>query len=355
MGAVLKSGFVAIAAATLLLAALWQTPPSPPERPLALPEETHLRNVRQLTFGGENAEAYFSPDGRHLIFQAHQGRDACDQIYTMNSDGSGKRLVSTGQGKTTCAYFFPNGNRILYSSTHLHDPTCPPRPDYSHGYVWPFYAGYDIFTARPDGSDLHPLTSTPGYDAEATISSDGKKIVFTSARDGDLDIYVMDSDGTHVRRLTHELGYDGGAFFSPDGTKIVYRAHHPTDPDEIADYRALFAHGLIRPTRLEIWVMDADGSNKRQVTNNGAANFAPFWHPDSQRIIFASNLANPEGRNFDLYLINLDGSGLEQVTFHPDFDGFPMLSPDGRQLVWASNRNQRRRGETNIFIADWVE
>ncbi|MFQ5779145.1 MAG: TolB family protein, partial [Terriglobia bacterium] len=267
-----------------------------------------------------------------------------------------------GQGKTTCAYFFPGSDRILYSSTHAEDPACPPRPDYSRGYVWPVYADYDIFTARPDGSDLHRLTHTPGYDAEATVSRDGKKITFTSARDGDLDIYVMDSDGNNVRQLTHEVGYDGGPFFSPDGSKIVYRAHHPTDPEEIADYRALLQDGLIRPTRLEIWVMDADSSNKRQVTSNGAANFAPFFHPDGQRIIFASNLAAAGSRapaggagNFDLYLINLDGTGLERVTYHPAFDGFPMFSSDGRRLVWASNRNQRRRGETNIFIAEWVE
>jgi Tol biopolymer transport system component len=326
-----------------------------PPASLSLPEEKHLRNVRQLTFAGENAEAYFSADNRELIFQSHEGAEACDQIYTMTTDGSGRRRVSTGAGKTTCAYFFPRANSILYSSTHLADPACPPRPDYSRGYVWPVYASYDIFTARRDGSRLRRLTATPGYDAEATVSADGRKIVFTSMRDGDLDIYAMDANGKNVRRLTSELGYDGGAFFSPDGTKIVYRAHHPATPEAVADYQALLAQGLIRPTQLEIWVMNADGSGKRQVTRNGAANFAPFWHPDGRRIIFASNLADPRGRNFDLYLINEDGSGLERVTFHPDFDALPMFSSDGRLLVWASNRNQKARGETNIFLADWVE
>lgn len=335
----------------LLGSALVAEPPAS----LTLPEEKHLRHARQLTFGGENAEAYFSGDNRRLIFQAHEGPDACDQIYLMDLNGGDKRRVSTGQGKTTCGYFFPSGKRILYSSTHLAGPACPPRPDYSRGYVWPVYADYDIFTARRDGSGLKRLTATPGYDAEATVSADGRKIVFTSARDGDLDIYAMDADGRNVRRLTQEPGYDGGAFFSPDGSKIVYRAHHPADPAAIEDYQALLRDGLIRPTRLDIWVMNADGSEKRRLTDNGAANFAPFWHPDSRRIIFASNLADPHSRNFDLYLIHLDGTGLERVTYHPDFDGFPMFSSNGRQLVWASNRNARQRGETNIFLADWAE
>ncbi|MCL6565935.1 MAG: hypothetical protein K6U09_05880 [Acidobacteriia bacterium] len=320
------------------------------------PAEIRLRNIRQLTFAGENAEAYFSHDNRWLIFQGHEGEDRCDQIYIMDVEGRHRRMVSTGQGKTTCAYFFPDGEHILYSSTHAAGPDCPPpRPDYSRGYVWRLNPEYDIYTARRDGSELRRLTTTPGYDAEATVSPDGRTIVFTSLRDGDIDIYAMDADGTNVRRLTHELGYDGGAFFSPDGTRIVYRAHHPQDAAEIADYKALLETGLLRPTRFEIFVMDADGSNKRQVTRNGAANFAPFWHPDGRRIIFASNLHAPRSRNFDLYLIQADGSGLERVTYHELFDSFPMFSSDGRWLVWASNRNQARPSDTNIFLADWVE
>ena len=326
--------------------------------PLALPSETHLRNVRQLTFGGENAEAYFSADDKQLIFQSSGEGVACDQIYTMPveaSAGGQKKLVSTGKGRTSCSYFFPSGKRILFSSTHLASPDCPPRPNYSRGYVWPIYSIYDIFTVKPDGSDLRRLTTTPGYDAEATISRNGKKIVFTSMRDGDLEIYTMNADGRNVRRLTHELGYDGGAFFSPDGKKIVYRAEHPGTPEQLADYKALLADGLIRPGNLELWVMDADGSHKRQITSNGAANFGPFWHPDGKRIIFASNMADPKSRDFDLYLIGADGAGLERVTYHPEFDGFPMFSSEGRRLVWASNRNNARRGETNIFLADWSE
>lgn len=306
-----------------------------------------------LTNGGENAEAYFSADASRLIFQATRpGISSCDQIFTMDADGTDVRMVSSGKGSTTCAYFFPSGDRILYSSTHEHSPECPPRPDYSQGYVWALHP-YDIYTARVDGSDLRKIGSSAAYDAEATISPDGSRIVFTSARDGDLDIYTMNPDGSDIRRLTSELGYDGGAFFSPDGTKIIYRAHHPKTPEAIADYRRLLAQNLIRPSQLDIFVMDVDGSHRRQVTNNGAANFAPYMHPDGERIIFSSNLDDPSGRNFELYLINVDGSGLERITNSPDFDGFPMFTPDGRRLVFASNRHQANPGETNVFIADW--
>ncbi|HEY7402300.1 MAG TPA: hypothetical protein VIB39_02165 [Candidatus Angelobacter sp.] len=329
--------------------------------PLTYPGEKHLRNVRQLTFGGQNAEAYFSFDDRYLIFQHQGGNVPCDQIYTIpveTPDGkpAQPKLVSTGKGRTTCSYFFPSGNRILFSSTHAATAECPPKPDYSKGYVWPIYPTYDIYTAKPDGSDVRRLTNSPGYDAEATITRDGKHIVFTSMRNGDLDIYTMDADGSHVRQLTHELGYDGGPFWSYDGKKIVYRAEHPKTPEEIADYKSLLAQGLIRPGNLEIWVMDADGSNKHQVTHNGAANFAPYFLSDGKRIIFASNVADPKnGRDFDLYIINEDGSGQERITFYPDFDAFPMFSSDGKKLVWASNRNGKEPHETNIFIADWVE
>ncbi|NJD09691.1 MAG: hypothetical protein FIB01_04325 [Gemmatimonadetes bacterium] len=321
----------------------------------AQPDEPHLRNLRMLTHGGENAEAYWSADGRQLIFQATRpGGTGCDQIFTMNPDGSGLRMVSTGKGRTTCAYFFPAGDRIIYSSTHRAGAECPPPPDFRMGYVWGLFE-YDIFAADPDGGHLRQLTATPGYDAEATISPDGRTIVFTSVRAGDLDIYAMDADGGNVRRLTSEVGYDGGPFFSRDGKQIVFRARHPTDSAELADYRRLLASALVRPGQLDIWVMNADGTGKRQVTDIAAANFAPFFHPDGQRIIFASNVHDPSGRNFDLYLVRSDGSGLERVTSHPEFDGFPMFSPDGRQLVFASNRGAARPGDTNVFLADWVE
>ncbi len=345
------SALTALAAAPLL--ACWASTPGPVAAPGPSPEagEAHFANIRQLTFGGQNAEAYFSRDGRRLTFQATTDTAGCDQQYVMNVDGSDVRRVSNGQGKTTCGYFYNGDRRVLFASTHAAGPACPPRPDMSQGYVWGL-DDFDIYTARPDGSDLRRLTSSPGYDAEATLSPDGRRIVFTSVRDGDLEIYTMNVDGSDVRRLTHEVGYDGGPFFSHDGTRIVYRAGHPA-PEQQAGYRALLQRNLVRPTQMELWVMDADGSNKRQITRLGGANFAPYFTPDDRRIIFSSNHTNPRGRNFDLYLVNLDGTGLEPVTTHGEFDGFPMFSPDGRKLVWASNRNGRVPGETNIFIADW--
>jgi Tol biopolymer transport system component len=327
---------------------------SPSTQSLALPQEKHLRNIRQLTFGGENAEAYFSADGKKLIFQSTRAGHECDQIYTMNIDGSGVRMVSTGDGRTTCSYFLPGDKRILYSSTHLGAKQCPPRPDFSQGYVWAVYDTFDIFIANPDGSNLKQLTKSPGYDAETTISRKGK-LVFTSKRDGDLDIYTMDANGGNVKRLTNELGYDGGPFWSYDGKQIVYRAYHPQTEKEKSDYVALLKQNLIRPTVLDIWVMNADGSNKRQVTHLNKASFAPYFFPDGKRIIFSSNNADPKGRDFDLYVIKTDGTGLERITYNDTFDGFPMFSPDGKKLVFASNRNATTRGDTNIFIADWVQ
>ena len=165
----------------------------------------------------------------------------------------------------------------------------------------------------------------------------------------------MEGNGKKEKGLTKQVGYDGGAFFSTDGKQIVYRAHHPTDPKEIEDYRTLLRQGLVRPTRLELFVMDADGSKQRQITRHGAASFAPFFHPDGKRIIFSSNLGDPRGREFDLYIIHVDGSGLERITYADGFDGFPMFSSDGKRLVFASNRNAAKPGDTNLFIADWVE
>ena len=343
--------FVSLSAAVFSAGQSTANKPSPVE----WPQEKRLRNVRQLTDGGENAEAYFSGDGRSLIFQSKRDGRPCDQIYTMRADGSDVRMVSNGKGRTTCSYFFPNGKRILFSSTHLASPDCPPPPDYSHGYVWAIYPGYDIFTARPDGSDAKQLTKTEGYDAEATFSTDGRKVVFTSMRDGDLDIYTMDADGKNVRRLTSELGYDGGPFFSRDGRRIVYRANHPKTPEQVGRYKKLLADNLIEPNALEIWVMDSDGRNKRQVTSLGVASFAPYFFPDGRRIIFSSNYPSIKSRDFNLFVVGVDGAGLEQVTFNDTFDGFPMFSPDGRKLVFASNRNAAARGDTNVFIADWNE
>ncbi len=343
-------GSLALAAAVLVPLAATQAPP-PAKAPLERAGETHLRNVSQLTNGGENAESYFSFDGKQLIFQSTAGH-ACDQIYTMNIDGSGKRLVSTGKGRTTCSYFYPDGKSILYGSTHKGGDACPPTPSFEHGYVWPIYDTYDIYRANPDGSNPVPLTTTPGYDAEATIAKDGR-VVFTSVRDGDMEIYSMNGDGSDVRRLTNNPGPDGGPFFSADGSKIVFRGRTETGP-ALDDYLGLLKKALWRPTSLEIFVMNRDGSGLKQITNLKSASFAPFFTPDGTQIIFSSNYGDPKQRNFDLFLVNVDGTGLTRVTNNETFDGFPMFSPDGRKLVFASNRNAAKEGETNVFIADWI-
>jgi len=319
--------------------------------------EKHLKNIKQLSFAGENAEAYFSSDGKQLIFQSKRDGLGCDQIYTMNSDGSNVKMVSNGEGRTTCSYFFKDKKKILYASTFLGNRACPPSADYSKGYVWAIYPDYDIVTANADGTDIKQLTATKGYDAEATVSPDGKKIIFTSMRNGDLDLYSMDKNGKNVKRLTDELGYDGGAFFSPDSKQIVYRAYHPKTEREVARYKQRLSENLIEPTTFEVWTMNADGTNKRQVTKLNSASFAPFFTPDGKRIIFCTNYfaTDKQKRNFDLALINTDGTGLERVTFYESFDGFPMFSPDGKKLVFASNRNAAKQGDTNVFIADWVE
>jgi TolB protein len=322
--------------------------------PAQTPAERHLRKIRQLTFGGENAEAYFSSDGTRLIFQSTREGTPCDQIFTMKIDGSDLKRVSTGTGRTTCGYYYPGGKEILFASTHTANAACPPKPSFERGYVWPIYDGYDIYRANPDGSNLRPLTTTAGYDAEATIAPDGT-IAFTSVRDGDMEIYTMRADGSGVKRLTSNPGPDGGPFFSWDGKKIAYRGRPLTPGAELSDYLALLKDHLWRPTKLELYVMDRDGSHNTKVTSLGAASFAPSWHPDMKRLIFASNVKDPQQRNFDIFLVNLDGSGLEQVTFNETFDGFPMFSPDGKHVVFASNRNAKTEGETNVFLAEWID
>jgi TolB protein len=313
--------------------------------------ESHFGTIRQITYGGENAEAYFSPDGKWLTFQSTRDGRTCDQQYIVRVDGTDLRRVSDGTGKTTCGYFIENGKRLLYGSTHAHQAECPARPDPSKGYVWGLDP-FDIYTSDLDGKNRKALTNYGVYTTEATVSPDGKSIVFTSLKDGDLDIYTMNVDGTNMKRLTTTPGYDGGAFFSPDGKKIVYRSWHPSG-DSLAAYQALLAQRLVRPNKMEIWTMNADGSDQRQITKLGGANFAPFFTPDGKRIIFSSNHKQPRSGNFDLFLVNLDGSGLEQVTTEGTFDGFPMFSPDGKYLIWASNRNAPKANGTDLFVAEW--
>ena len=324
--------------------------------PLIKQGEDRFGEITQLTFEGENAEAYWAFDGSALIFQSTPtAGEGCDQIYTIDPATGARERVSTGDGRTTCSYFYPGGDRILYSSTHHFSLACPTPPDFAMGYVWAVYPSFDIFAADADGSNVVQLTSSFGYDAEATFSPTGDRIIFTSVRDGDLDLYSMRPDGSDVTRITDRLGYDGGAFYSPDGTKIVWRAHYPETREAREDYLSLLAEGLIRPSALDIYVADADGSNPRQLTDNGAANFAPYWHPSGEQIIFSSNMDDPRGRDFELYLINVDGTGLERVTWSEGFDGFPVFHPDGTKLVFGSNRNESHEGNTNLFLVEWLD
>lgn len=323
--------------------------------------DRHLANVTQLTFEGDNGEAYFSWDGKKLIWQSSRGGYACDKIWTMNIDGSDKRMVSPDHGAHTCSFFFPDG-RIIFASTSHNPGDCPPKPKTPKGarYVWPLYP-YDIFTANADGSGLKKITDNQKYDAEPIVSSDGKQIVFGSQREGNFDVYVMNADGSNLRRLTDRTGYNGGPWFSPDGRKIVWRAWYPETEAEKAQWKDSMENNYILAYPLDLWVMDADGSNKTMILHNGATNFAPSWHPDGKRIIFSSNMDDwhedikQYGHNFELYLISIDGTGLERITFNKVFDSFPMFSTDGKKLVWASNRNPQKPHETDIFIADWKE
>lgn len=319
--------------------------------------ESRLSEITQLTFGGENAEAYWSADGKWITFQSSRDGRTCDEQFVMRADGSDVKRVSDGRGKTTCGWFLPGGDRLFFSSSTAHDASCPAKPDPSKGYVWPLDK-YDFYTVNRDGTDLKRLTNYDVYTAEGILSPDGKTIVFTSLMDGDLEIYAMDVDGANVRRLTQTPGYDGGAWWSPDGKRIVYRAHHPKDTTELRQYRELLAQGLIRPSKVELFVMDADGANQRQVTDLGGANFGPSWSPDGTKLIFSSNFVAPRSRNFELYLVDASESmatadRLERVTTHPSFDGFAMFSPNGKQLLWSSNRNAKSEGETNVFSAEF--
>ncbi len=318
--------------------------------------EVHLADVRQLTFGGENAEAYWAFGGDQLILQARLGDAGCDRIYRMKLDDPKSLIpVSSGKGATTCSYFLPGDADVVYASTHLGGETCPPKPDMKQGYVWALYDSYDIFRAKADGSGVTRLTEAPGYDAEGTVCKKDGSIVFTSVRDGDLELYRMDADGKNVKRLTNTPGYDGGAFFSDDCTKIVWRASRPKGK-ALDDYKALLAQNLVRPTKLELYVANADGSDAVQVTSLGAASFAPFFFPGAERIIFSSNYGDPKGREFDIWAVNVDGTQLERVTSSPGFDGFPMFSPDGKTLAFSSNRaTMPGKNDTNVFVARWLD
>ncbi len=324
-------------------------------------QEKNITNIKQLTFGGDNAEAYFSFDNKNLVFQATNKKwnAECDQIFTMPIDGYGNTpppMLSTGLGRTTCSYFMPGNQSVLYASTHLGDSACPASPRTVGGkYVWPIYEDFDIFVADMKGNITKQLTTEPGYDAEATISPDGKMIVFTSTRSGDLELYTMNIDGTNVKQITTGLGYDGGAFFSPDSKQLVFRASRPKTDEAVKAYKDLLKQGLVQPTNMEIYVCNVDGSDLKQVTDLGRANWAPYFHPSGKKILFSSNHHSQSGRQFNIFSINVDGTGLKQVTFDEAFDAFPMFSFDGKKLVFSSNRNNGGTRDTNVFIADWVE
>lgn len=350
-------------------------PPAPPAsgasyNPNAAPQkitkplenERNFKNMVQLTAGGDNAEAYWSFDSKKLVFQSNNSAwgVSCDQIFVLPSiDEMQSRvpMVSTGKGRTTCSYFMPGDSTVIYASTHLANVNCPPppAPRKDRKYLWQIEAGYDIFVANMQGKIVKQLTKTPGYDAEATVSPQGDKIVFTSTRNGDLDLYIMDINGKNVKQITNQLGYDGGAFFSPDGKQLIFRASRPATPEAIKEYKDLLKEGLVAPTDMELFVVDVDGKNLRQITKLGKANWAPYFHPDGNRIIFASNHHTERGFPFNLFMINLDGTGLRQVSFDPTFDSFPMFSPDGKKLSFSSNRDNGGTRDTNVFVVDWLD
>lgn len=328
---------------------------------LSYPQESHFRNMQQLTFGGDNAEAYWSNDDKSLVFQRRNVKDGvnCDQIFIGDVPAWGQpfnyQMVSTGHGRTTCSYFLGGDSLFVYASTHLKHDTCPAVPVGEHGdYIWPLYPEFELYIADRNGNIREQLTDNNYYDAEATLSPDGSKMVFTSTRTGDLELFVMDMNTREVIQVTNELGYDGGAFFSPDGTKLVYRASRPDTPEKIKHYKDLLAKNEVSPSEMEIWVCDIDGSNKHQVTELGGANWAPFFHPSNNKIIFSSN-HKTKGFQFNLFMVNLDGTGMEQITFDPVFDAFPMFSRDGKRLVFASNRNNQGTHDTNLFLVEWVD
>jgi dipeptidyl aminopeptidase/acylaminoacyl peptidase len=324
--------------------------------------EKHFKSIKQLTFGGDNAEAYFGMKSNAIVFQRTNSNEGipCDQIFYGKIKKNKKfhyKLVSTGKGRTTCSYLMPSGKQVIYASTHTANASCPPTPDKAvwKKYVWPIYKEFDLFVSDLNGKNTVQLTNVPGYDAEAVISPQGDKILFTSMRNGDLDLYTMNLDGSDLKQITNTLGYDGGAWFSPDGRQIVWRASRPKTPEEIAEYKMLLDTGLVMPTKMEVFVANSDGSNARQITNLGQANWAPSFMPDGKRIIFASNHESKRGFPFNLYIVNLDGTGLEKISRDGGFDAFPQFSPDGKYLIFCSNRNNGGTRDTNVFLAEWID
>ena len=323
--------------------------------------EVHLKNIKRLTFGGQNAEAYFSPDGKYITFQSNRDSLPCDQIFIMDTTGKILRMVSTGEGRTTCSFFLDN-DHIMFASTHeTMGPECPENPlvyqimKKEKRYVWPLY-NYDLYIRDLRTNELKKLFGSPAYEAELEGPSPDGKIVFTSAKDGDLELYILDPPYTgEPRRLTFTPGYDGGSFFSKSGRYIVYRADHIKDSTELKKYREYLQKGLLLAGHLEIYVYDLQTDSTWQVTHTPkeVTNFAPFMTPDEKRIIFVSNLDAPGTWEFQLYIIDIDGKNLERVTYMGTFNSFPMFSPDGKKLLFVSNRGTKKPRNYDVYIADW--
>lgn len=327
--------------------------------------ESHFKNIIQLTSGGDNAEAYWSFDSKRASFQRTNPKEGinCDQIFmglvpTNNTESFTYKLISGNKGRTTCSFFTKDGAHIIYASTKNGADDCPPAVDrakYGNRYIWPLYASYDIFIADTNGKNEQQITNSEGYDAEATLSSDGQKMIYCSVKDGDLDLYVMDLKTKKEIRITNTLGYDGGAWFSPDGKKIVWRASRPSTPSEVEEYKALLKEGLVAPTQMEVWIANADGTDAKQITHLGQANWAPNFTPDGKHIIFCSNHEYKRGFPFNMYLMDLEGNHIEKISRDKGFDAFPMFSPDGKRILFSSNRNNGGTRDTNLFVADWVD
>ena len=346
----------------LFLALIFSCAESLNEDNLIYENEFNFTSVKQVTFGGDNAEAYWSFDDKNLVFQSNYNKWGveCDQMFLMDVDDTFEndipKMLSTGNGRTTCSYFMPDNKHILYASTHLYNSECPETPLRKNGrYVWPVYDSYDIFVSDLNGNIVTQLTNEEGYDAEATVSPKGDKIVFTSNRSGDLELYTMNLDGSDVKQITNVLGYDGGAFFSPDGSKIIFRASRPKTDEEVEEYTSLLSEGLVQPTEMELFICNSDGSDLKQITFLGNSNWSPFFHPSGEKVVFSSNYESIMGFPFNIYMIDIDGKNLKRITYGKTFDSFPVFSNDGTRLAFSSNRNNGGTRDTNVFIAEWKD
>jgi len=318
-----------------------------------------IENVKQLSFQGDNGEAYFNSDDSKVIFQSKRNNNNCDKLYIVDINGNNLTEFVANDGAFTCAYFSLDDRYIFFSSTMHLGSECPeiykdPNP---RKYIWPL-RDYEIF--RYDNGAVKQLTNYSGYNAETTTHPFEEKVIFTSLRDGDINLFEMDYNGENVKQITSEYGYDGGAFYSPNGENIVWRAWYPTSDEEISMWKNNLAKKFIESVPLDIYVAKNDGSEKQRLTSNGATNWAPSWHPDGKHIVFSSNMDdwredyNAYGSNFELYMINIATKTLTRLTNNDTFDSFSVFSKNGKKIVFSSNRDAENPRNTNIFIADIV-